>query len=98
MSDTTELNDLQSLVECPGWPRLKQRLMTEWGPAGNRYVQALERVANDPDPGQAAQNMRMVIWVRKEIEGFFMGIEGRLSTLKAKDKPVEPSMSRRGSL
>ena len=98
MTDTTELNDLEGVTQHPGWHRIKSLLAQDWGTAGTKYVAALERVANDTDAAQAAQNMRMVIWVRKEIEAFFAGIESRTKQLHNQSVPVEAPQSRRGML
>ena len=97
MTDTTELNDLEGVTQHPGWHRIKQRLAAEWGPQGARYIGALERVANDTDPMAASMNMRMVIMVRRELETFFDGIEGKVRQLQNAAVAV-PTQSRRGSL
>ena len=97
MTDTTELDDLAGVTQHPGWYRIRQLLANEWGPAGSRYVQGLERVANDADPAKAATNMQMVMMVRKEIETFFAGVESRVRQLQhAGDAAKSPS--RRGML
>lgn len=97
VGDPTELDDLSGVTEHPGWARIKGRLAHEWGPAGHRYIGKLEAMANTPDPTAAGRDMQLVIMVRREIEGFFAGIEGRVSQLQAM-KTSKPNPSRRGTL
>lgn len=97
MTDVTELDDLSGVTEHPGWARIKGRLAQEWGPAGQRYIGKLEAMANATDPTAAGRDMQLVIMVRREIEGFFASIEGRVSQLQAM-KTAKPNPSRRGTL
>ena len=97
MIDPTELDDLSGVIEHPGWSRIKGKLATEWGPAGQRYIGKLEAMANTPDPAAAARDMQLVIAVRKEIESFMASIEDRVRYLKAMKNPP-PNPSRRGTL
>ena len=97
VTDPAEFEDLDSLVHHPGWARVQQRFDAEWGRAGTRFVALLEKMANDTDKAQAAENMRGVIWVRNEMQGFMRGVEAHVRDLRAKKEPVV-SMSRRGGL
>lgn len=97
MTDADELTELEATVESPGWHRVKAKFDAEWGRAGVRFVELLEKMANDSDKGSAAENMQKVIWVRKEMENFLRGIEQRVVDLKNRTNTVA-TMSRRGVL
>jgi hypothetical protein len=97
VTDPKELEDLEGLVLHPGWLRVKAMFDAEWGSAGARFEAALEKMANDADKAKAAENMQLVIWVRKEMRGFMRSIEARVSELKSR-VVAEPSMSRLGVL
>lgn len=97
MPDPSELEDLEALIACPGYGRLKAKLQEEWGPAGQRFLDLIERQINRPDE-EAFRLTQQVIAVRKHIEQFFASIEGRVQQLRAKHTPPPYNPSRRGSL
>ena len=97
MTDATELEDLEALILSPGWKRVEQRFYEQWGRAGSRYLDLLEKLANNVDRVAVADEIQRVIWVRKELELFFRGIESRVQELRNRKKP-ELTMSRRGAL
>ena len=96
-TDATELEDLDTLIATPGWRRVEQRFQEQWGRAGSRYLDLLEKMANNADRVAVADEIQRVIWVRKELELFFRGIESRVVELKNRKAP-EMSGSRRGVL
>lgn len=98
MTDKDELEDLEALIVCPGYKRMRSKFDSEWGRAGQRYCDALEKMANTTDAEEAAKQMQMVIWVRKEMEQFFHSVEGRVAQLRAMQQPPAYNPSRRGTL
>ena len=102
MSDETlagnEVDVLESLIHSEGWRLLRRTFEQEWGRAGARYGDLLERMANTTDRVQAAEDIQRVIWVRKEIDAFFARFEQRLAQLKAGKVAMEAGPSRRGVL
>jgi hypothetical protein len=96
MTDATELEDLETLIACPGWKRVESKFVEQWGRAGTRYLDLLEKMANSADRVQVADEIQRVIWVRKEIELFFRSIESRAQELRSRKAP--PPAGRRGVL
>jgi len=98
MTDPDELRELEEVTQHPGWTRIKAMAQEEFGPAGVRYVQELERMMSAPNGEQPnMQNLQVIIKSRREIEGFFRGVEARVTHLQvARMMPV--NQSRRGSL
>jgi hypothetical protein len=97
VTDPDELKDLEEVTQTPGWARIKALLQDDYGPTGQRYIDRLEQLVNNENREQALANVQLIVAVRKEIEGFFRGIEGRVKTLQAAKNPVI-SQSRRGPL
>ena len=97
MTDSRELEDLDGLIQHPGWTRYKALFDAEWGAAGARFTTALDQMANDTDKVRAADNMQRVIWVRKEMTNFLRSVEQRVTELRHRAEPVA-TMSRRGVL
>lgn len=101
MNNTTDPNEaemLEAFVDSGAWKWLQARFEAEWGRGGTKYLDTLERMANNVDAAKAAEEMQRVIWVRKEIEQFFAGVRDRLRTLKAATQTPADVQSRRGSL
>jgi hypothetical protein len=96
MTDASELEDLETLIACPGWTRVERKFTEQWGRAGSRYLDLLEKMANSTDRAAVADEIQRVIWVRKEIELFFRGIESRVVELR--NRKPETVGSRRGVL
>jgi hypothetical protein len=96
MTDATELEDLETLIACPGWKRVEDKFVSQWGRSGSRYLDLLEKMANSTDRVAAADDIQRVIWVRKEIELFFRSIEARAQELRNRKAP-QPA-GRRGVL
>jgi hypothetical protein len=97
VTDPDELKDLEEVIQTPGWARIKALLQDDYGPTGQRYIDRLEQLVNNENREQALANVQLIVAVRKEIEGFLRGIEGRVKTLQAAKNPVI-SQSRRGPL
>lgn len=95
---TSELEDLDTLLSSSGWKRMKAKFETQWGRAGNRYLDLVEKMANTTDREKAADEIQRVIWVRKELEAFFAGIESDYQRLKNAHVPTQAGQSRRGVL
>lgn len=96
MTDATELEDLETLIACPGWKRVEDKFTAQWGRAGERYLDLLEKMANNTNRVEVADEIQRVIWVRKEIELFFKSIESRAQELRNRKAP-QPA-GRRGVL
>jgi len=97
MADPSELEDFEALIACPGYGRMKAKLEEEWGPSGQRFLDLIERQANQPDQ-EAFRLTQQVIAVRKHIVQFFASIEGRVQHLRTQQTMPAYNPSRRGSL
>ena len=93
-----ELDILESGVGSAFWLLMHEKFQADWGRAGSRYCDLIEKMANTTDQVRAAEDMQRVIWVRKELEAFFRYFPERLAQLKAGRDPVEMGQSRRGVL
>ena len=98
MTDANELDDLESLLASPGYQRIMQRFQQEWGRTGTRYLDLLEKMANNVDRVAVADEIQRVIWVRKELEQFFASVISHVASLKHAQVPQEQLQSRRGVL
>jgi hypothetical protein len=96
VTDATELEDLDTLTACPGWRRMEALFHKQWGMGGERFCEAIQRMANDTDKVKAAENMQLVMLVQRELMLFHRGIEARVADLKG--RTVETVGSRRGLL
>ena len=97
--DANEFEVLDTLLQSSGWTYLKSRLNELWGRSGQRYGDLIERMANAVnDRESVAEEIQRVIWLRKEIEQFFMAIESRHAALRAQRSEPEQAQSRRGVL
>jgi hypothetical protein len=96
--DDAELKDLEDVTQHPGWARVLDLAQREFGPAGARYISELERLLSvNTGDAQATQSLQVIIKARREIEGFFRGIEGRVKTLQER-RVLPVNLSRRGPL
>jgi hypothetical protein len=98
MTDRNELEDLDALVQSPGWLRVLTLFEAQWGRSGQRYCDVLEKMANSTDRMAVADDLQRVIWVRKELELFMRGVEARVAELRNKSASQGVGSSRRGVL
>lgn len=97
MTDAHELDDLEALLQSPGYQRLMAYAANEWGPAGKRFQDAVMKAAEKPD-AEATAFLRCVVFAKAEFERFFRWPHERVSQLNASAQQVTGGPSRRGSL
>ena len=93
MTDATELDDLDG-IGGPFWARFKAHAITEWGPAGQRYQQAVKQAASKGDDSIHA--LRMVLFAQEEIGKLLQWPEERIAQIKGQAALVGLPSSRRG--
>ena len=97
MPDATELDDLDALLTLPGWARFSAHLVAEWGPAGQRYQQAVKLAASKVGD-DAVHQLRGVLFAQEEIARLLMWPQERLSQLRSRGTGTAlPVDSRRGA-
>ena len=97
MSDATELDDLDALLTSPGWARFSAHLIAEWGPAGQRYQQAVKLAASKAGD-DAVHQLRAVLFAQDELAKLLMWPAEQLSKLRMRGTgPMSLSDSRRGT-
>jgi len=102
---TDEREDLDALINSPGWQRFKQRVELEWGTSeggGSRFVTQTMAIAKEDD-ATALPKMRQIIAAQREIQAAMRWPGERLDTLKRTetkpDSDAAPlTQSRRGGL
>lgn len=99
MSEATqaERDDLEGLLQHPGWARYQQMVQREWGPSGERYQQAVELAASKADPDLTRDSLKVIILTHKEIKRLLALPVERVQHLTHATAPVL-SVSRRGGL
>lgn len=90
MSDITD--DLDALINLPGYQRFHAHVVEEWGPAGKRFQQSVFAAADSPD---ATAKLREVIFAQQEIGKLMAWPQEVLSRAKADAVGPAPG-SRRG--
>lgn len=98
MAENTEYEDFDQLVNCKGWHRFVEMVNKDWGPAGERYVAAVNATMKIGDEIAAVQQMRQVIVAQREIGHIMQLVPNRLRQLKPETQAREFVGSRRGSL
>lgn len=98
--DNTELEDLDQLVNSDGWHRFVEMVQKDWGPAGERYVNAVNATMKVGDEITAVQQMRQVIVAQREIMAVVNAPANRIRQLKQASAMPEVAYigSRRGGL
>ena len=71
MPTPTDLDDLDALLTSPGWARFSAHLVAEWGPAGQRYQQAVKLAASKAGD-DAVHQLRAVLFAQEEIAKLLM--------------------------
>lgn len=99
-TDPNEREILETFIDSAAWKWLLTHFEAEWGRAGARYLDLLEKMANAPasEQAQVTADLQKVVFVRKELEGFFRGVQERLAALTAAERRPETPQSRRGYL
>jgi hypothetical protein len=97
--ENPELEALDHLVHSEGWRVFREMVNKDWGPAGERYISAVNNTMRVGDEVSAVQQMRQVIVAQREISAVMQMPETRLKQLKqAEQRPELVGQSRRGSL
>ena len=96
MTENAEREDLEQLVNCPGWGRFLSMVDEQWGAAGARYRDAVTNAARGSD-ADAINQLRQIIAAQREIQLVMGMVEHRLKLLK-QPQLVTAGQSRRGGL
>lgn len=97
--EDTEREDLDALVNHPGWARFCQYVAREWGNEegnGLRFMQGVKDAANDLT-SQGPDKLRQVIVAQREIQTLLSWPRKRMRELSPRPE-LAVSGSRRGSL
>lgn len=96
MSDARELDDLDGLITHPGFQRLMAYAAQEWGPAGQRFQQAVEKAAQKPD-AESSEFLRCIIFTQKELKRLLVWPSERVASIKGQAAVTHGGPSRRGA-
>lgn len=97
MTDHAEQDDLDSGVTGAFWQRFTDHARQEWGPAGERYQQAVKKALEGKSETDAIAYLRMVVFAQSEIATLLRWPLERVSALKhATQRAVMEPGSRRG--
>ncbi len=99
--DSTELDELESGLTSGFWQRVSQHVEREWGPAGERYQQAIaQAIASGKDADDAVHALRMMVFAQKEIARLLKWPEERVAAIRSRIHPLDEwdkiNPSRRG--
>ena len=97
MTENAEREDLEQLVNCPGWGRFLAMVDEQWGSGGARYRDAVTSAARIGADADAINQLRQIIAAQREIQLVMGMVEHRLKLLK-QPQLVAASQSRRGGL
>lgn len=99
MPENTELEDLDQLVNCPGWSVFTAMVEKQWGRASDGYHDAVEKAAKGDNP-HAADHLRQILACQREILKVMAMVPNRIKLLKQGEKkgPLATMFGRRGSL
>lgn len=99
MNQPNEFEDLQALLQSPGWLRFARHAETEWG---EKLQDKLTRAVGDTDDAQALAKLRQVMVAKTAIETLLRWPKERLSQLEqasnTREREQTVTLSRRGSL
>lgn len=103
-------DDLQTLIESPGWKAFEAHLLAEWGAGGKRFEQTVDRFADSREEDRfVLEQIRQIAVARREILRLVQWPVEEIARLKHLDqetdgslrRPLAPELvgqSRRGSL
>lgn len=95
MSESTERQELEELIQMPGWSRLRAYAETEWqGQLGDKLAQAVGAT----DDALALQQLRQILVAKREIARLLQWPVDRVAALKRAEPPAIAGSSRRGRL
>lgn len=97
----SEREDLDALLQSPGWQRFVKHVEQEWGRedgGGAMYHAAILKIANNEDDPKAMAQLRQVVAAQREIRKILSWPKAQLAAaIKAEQDPVGTG-SRRGGL
>ena len=96
MAENAELENLDQLVNSPGWTLFQQMVDKEWGRTGDRYIDAVTNAARGEDTA-AVGILRQILAAQREIGIVMAMVPNRIKMLKLQ-QPVGAGQSRRGGL
>jgi hypothetical protein len=96
LATSNELEDLEALLGSEGFARWRDHIVNEWGPAGERFQQAVKQAAVKEDTA-ATNHLRAVLFAQSEIEKLLVWPIERMRQIQHQ-APVQSGPSRRGSL
>lgn len=96
MAENTELEDLDHLINSPGWARFVDAVDKQWGAAGDRYASAITNAARIGADADAMAQLRQIIAAQREIQAVMSYIPNRVKLLKHEQPQLVGS--RRGPL
>lgn len=99
-TDSTELDELESLLTSGAFQRLKAHYEQEWGPGGQSYQEAIKRAVGGPvgSEAEAVQRLKCVTYAQQEIARFIAWPTERVAQIKNRVSRDTAAMgpSRRG--
>ena len=98
--------DLDHLVNSPGWARFRAHIAQEWGTrehgGGMRFTQAAHKAADISADSDAISQLRQICVAQREIHNAIAWVERSLKEATAQDRELVPAgpvdYSRRGGL
>lgn len=97
MADSSEIEQLEALITSEGYHRWREHIVREWGPAGERYQQAV-RTAAAKDDATAMHHLKAVLFAQTEIEKLLLWPIERLREIRQAATVGMGGPSRRGTL
>jgi hypothetical protein len=99
-ADSTELDELDSLLTSGGWGRLTAHFDSEWGLAGQSYQEAIKRAIGGPvgSEAEAVHRLKCVTFAQTEIARFMQWPAERVAQIRGQMERVVAGggTSRRG--
>lgn len=84
-------DDLQHLIDSPGWHWFQGRIDREWGAHGERFLPELKSALNLTDNDAAAAQARQIISAQAVILALMRAPQEELARLKKLDKEADSS-------
>ena len=98
----SEREDLDALLQTPGWQRFLRHVAQEWGAedgGGAMYHGAVTAAAKDDDDPRALAKLRQIVVAQREIQKLVRWPATQLAAAtKQEQDPVGAGSSRRGGL
>lgn len=98
-TDPQEQDELESGLTSGFWGRFTAHVQQEWGPAGERYQQALKQALSGPSGSEAdaVHRLKMIAFAQAELSRVLQWPSERVAQLKSVTaKAAAGPVSRRG--